>query len=487
VLDGLLFALDGLKRIRPIRSRTFTYDEEPMSDTAFVLIVDEEVAHGEAIAQALERSRYACNVVDSGEAAIESVRHRPPDVVVTNYKLGGRVNGMDVLKATKQACADAEVILITAHGSEELAREALSRDSEYRAYDYLIKPVEIGVLREKIQRAAKQATAAQEARLLQQRVDDAFEFSGIIGTSEAIRREIKRLKKIARSKSTVLIVGETGTGKELFAQAIHQNSPRAGKPFKVLNCAAVTETLLESELFGHVKGAFTGAIVDRKGLVQAADGGTLFLDEIGDMPLTMQAKLLRTLETGEVLRVGSNDIEYFDVRFVAATNHDLADLVRNDRFREDLFYRLHAQGALRLAPLRQRREDIPPLVNRFIEQANQETGIKIEGVSAEVMRKLVNYHWPGNVRELRNVVHQMCLEAEATTLQVSDLPDSLAASTDIVPVGPPNLAGMTMADVERLHIMNTLRMFGGNREKTAKALGIGARTLYRKLRDYGLR
>jgi len=324
-----------------------------MSDTAFVLIVDEEVAHGEAIAQALERSRYACNVVDSGEAAIESVRHRPPDVVVTNYKLGGRVNGMDVLKATKQACADAEVILITAHGSEELAREALSRDSEYRAYDYLIKPVEIGVLREKIQRAAKQATAAQEARLLQQRVDDAFEFSGIIGTSEAIRREIKRLKKIARSKSTVLIVGETGTGKELFAQAIHQNSPRAGKPFKVLNCAAVTETLLESELFGHVKGAFTGAIVDRKGLVQAADGGTLFLDEIGDMPLTMQAKLLRTLETGEVLRVGSNDIEYFDVRFVAATNHDLADLVRNDRFREDLWpfaWRLFGSG-VRTFPL----------------------------------------------------------------------------------------------------------------------------------------
>ncbi len=458
-----------------------------MTDTAFVLIVEDEVAHGEAIAEGLERSRFACHVVNNGDAAIESIKQRPPDVVVTDYKLGGRVNGMDVLRAAKQASPDSEVILITAFGSEELARDALSQDSKYRAYDYLIKPIDIDVLREKVQRAARQATAAREATILRTQIDDAFDFSGIVGTSELIRRVIKRLKKIARSKSTVLIVGETGTGKELFAQAIHQNSPRAGKPFKILNCAAVTETLLESELFGHVKGAFTGAIVDRKGLVQAADGGTLFLDEIGDMPSSMQAKLLRTLETGEVLRVGSNDIEYFDVRFVAATNHELSELVRKERFREDLFYRLHAQGAIRLPPLRQRREDIPPLVSRFIERAGLELGQPVKGIAPEVMRKLVNYNWPGNVRELRNIVQQMCVETDGTTLEVSDLPDALQASTDIVPAGPPNLAGMTMADVERLHIMNTLRMFGGNREKTAKALGIGARTLYRKLRDYGLR
>jgi two-component system response regulator HydG len=255
----------------------------------------------------------------------------------------------------------------------------------------------------------------------------------------------------------------------------------------VLNCAAVSETLLESELFGHVRGAFTGAIADRKGLIQAADGGTLFLDEIGDMPLPMQAKLLRTLETGEVLRVGTNDTQYFDVRYVAATNHDLSELVRTGAFREDLFYRLHAQAAIRLPALRQRREDIPVLVHRFIDQANHEHQTAFTGASPEVMRKLVNYTWPGNVRELRNVVFRMSLEAEGPVLEVDDLPDNLRASTDIVRLGPPNLAGMTMADVEKLHIMNTLRMFGGNREKTAKALGIGARTLYRKLRDYGLR
>lgn len=457
-----------------------------MSDTAFVLIVEDERAHGEAIAEALTRSKFACNVVESGQAAIESVRQRPPDVVITDYKLGGAVNGMDVLRETKKGNPDSEVILITAFGSEALAREALSQESEVRAYDYLIKPIDIDLLRDKVSRAAKQALAARDARMLREQSDKAFEFCGIIGSSEAINREIKRLKKIARSKSTVLIVGETGTGKELFALALHQNSPRAGKAFKVLNCAAVSETLLESELFGHVKGAFTGAIADRKGLVQAADGGTLFLDEIGDMPLPMQAKLLRTLDSGEVLRVGTNDPQYYDVRYVAATNHDLAELVRTGAFREDLFYRLHAQAAIRLPPLRQRREDIPVLIHKFIEQANAEHETAIAGASSEVTRKLVNHPWPGNVRELRNVVFRLCLESDGPILEIDDLPDHLRASTDIVRMGPPNLAGMTMADVEKLHIMNTLRLFGGNRDKTAKALGIGARTLYRKLREFGI-
>ncbi|MBU0717402.1 MAG: sigma-54 dependent transcriptional regulator [Planctomycetes bacterium] len=361
-----------------------------MANTAFVLIVEDEVAHGEAIAKALEHSQYACNAVSSGEAALESIERRPPDVVITDYRLGGKINGVDILRKAKLVNPDTEVILITAYGSEELARDVLSQDSECRAYDYLIKPLDIDILRDKVQRAARQALVARDARLLRHQVDSAFEFSGIIGNSEVILREIKRLKKIARSKSTVLIVGETGTGKELFAQAIHQNSPRTGKPFKVLNCAAVSETLLESELFGHVKGAFTGAVADRKGLIEAADGGTLFLDEIGDMPLAMQAKLLRTLETGEVMRVGTNDTQYFDVRFVAATNHDLSEMVRSGTFREDLFYRLHADGAIRLPPLRVRREDIPVLVHRFIEQANRENDTAIEEISTDVLRKLVN-------------------------------------------------------------------------------------------------
>ncbi len=458
-----------------------------MADKAFVLIVEDELAHGEAIAEGLSQGKYVCNVVGDGAAAMESLQHRSPDVVITDYKLGGHINGMDVLREAKRVNPETEVILITAYGSEALAREALSQDSPHRAYDYLVKPIDIDVLRDKVDRAARRALGGREAKILRTHLEKAFEFYGIIGTSDAVLRETKRIQKIARSKSTVLIVGETGTGKELFAQALHLNSPRAGKAFKVLNCAAVSETLLESELFGHVKGAFTGAIADRKGLVAAADGGTLFLDEIGDMPLPMQAKLLRTLETGEVLPVGTNDPQYFDVRFVAATNHNLQALVQSGAFREDLFYRLHAQGAIHLPALRQRREDIPVLVQHFIQQANKEHKSAFTGVSSEVMRKLVNHQWPGNVRELRNVIFRMCLEADGPILQVDDLPDSLKASTDIVLAGPPNLAGMSMADVEKLHIMNTLRLFGGNREKTAKALGIGARTLYRKLRDYGLR
>lgn len=457
-----------------------------MSDTAFVLIVEDEASHGEAVAEALRRANFACRLVENGQDAVKSIRQRPPDVVVTDYRLGGEINGMDVLREAKKVRPETEVILITAYGSEALAREALSRDNSHQAYDYLIKPIDIDVLRDKVQRAAKQALSRQESRLLKEQAEKAVEVAGIVGASDTLMRELKRLRKLAPGKHTVLIIGETGTGKELFAQALHELSPRAGKPFRVLNCAAVTESLLESELFGHVKGAFTGAVADRKGLVASADGGTLFLDEIGDMPLPMQAKLLRTLENGEVLPVGSNEVQFFDVRFIAATNHDLGELTRQGKFREDLFYRLHAQGALRLAPLRARRDDIPALVKRFLEQANKENGTNYEGVTPAAMRKLMNHNWPGNVRELRNVISRMCLEGEGSMLDVESLPENLRASTDLVPAGPPNLAGMTMADVEKIHIMNTLRMFGGNRERTAKALGIGARTLYRKLKDYGL-
>ena len=458
-----------------------------MSETAFVLIVEDETAHGQAIAEALQRSEHVCRVVSTGAEAVESVRQRPPDVVITDYKLGGELDGMDVLRETKQASPDTEVILITAYGSEELAREALSRDNPYRAYDYLIKPLDIDLLRDKVDRAARQAITARQNRELRDQVDRAFSFEGIIGTNDALAREIKRVKRLARTKSTVLIVGESGTGKELVARAVHNNSPRRNKPFKVANCAAFTETLLDSELFGHVKGAFTGAFANRKGLLEAADGGTLLLDEIGDMPPAMQAKLLRALENGEVTPVGSTELKHVDVRFVAATHHDLWARVEEGKFREDLFYRLHANGAIRIPPLRERREDIPLLIQHFLERCNEENGTDVEGLAPEVVRKLTQHSWRGNVRELRHVIERMCLEAEGKTLTADDLPDNLRATTEIVPAGLPSLAGLSMADMEKLHIMNTLRMYAGNREKTAKALKIGARTLYRKLNEYGLR
>ena len=457
-----------------------------MSEKAFVLIVEEAAAGGESIADALQGSEHACKVVHNGPEALESVRQRPPDVVVTDYKLDGDLNGMDVLRRTKDESPDTEVILITAHGSERLARDALAPESPYRAYDYIIKPLDPETIRARVDQAARQAVTARQNRLMREQLDRAFSFEGIIGTNQILAREIKRISKLAPTKSTILIVGESGTGKELLAKAVHVNSTRRAKAFKPVNCAALNENLLESELFGHAKGAFTGALSDRKGVIEAADGGTLFLDEIGDMPLSMQAKILRTLENGEIMRVGSSDVRYVDVRFVAATHQDLWELVEQKEFREDLIFRLHAHGAIHVPPLRERREDIPLLVQHFINWANDEHGRDIQGVTPDALRKLTNYSWRGNVRELKYVIERMVLESEDDILDVRELPENIRGSTDIVPAGVPSLAGLSMSDVERLHILSTLKLTGGNRERAANILKIGERTLYRKLKDYGI-
>jgi len=459
-----------------------------MGDTAFVLVVDADVERGNALAQAARKAGHACHVVTSCADAFKSLRDRPPDVVVTAFDLGTDRTGVDVLRETKCLAPDSEVILLTPKRQQEQARRALGLgEHPVEPYDLIVEPIDRSVLLERIAGAATQAIASRQTHLLREQADQAFEFEGIIATSESLLGQIKRCQKLARSKCTVLITGETGTGKELFARAIHAYSPRAGRPFKVLNCAAVSETLLESELFGHIKGAFTGAVVNRKGLLHAAEGGTMFLDEIGDMPMTMQAKLLRALENGEVIPVGSNDAIYLDVRFLAATNRNLKDLVAKGGFREDLFYRLHAYGAIRIPPLRDRSEDIPVLVDRFLTASNRDNDLDIQGITPQALLKLMSHDWPGNVRELRNVVERMCIEAEGARLDVDDLPQQLKGGTEIVPASLPAYAGvLTMPEVERLHILNTLRHFNGNREKAAKALQIGTRTLYRKLKEYGI-
>jgi two-component system response regulator HydG len=459
-----------------------------MDDTAFILIVEDEVEHGQAIAEGLRRSGHACHVVNDGPAAIASMRDRPPDVVVTDYRLGGDTNGMDVLRAAKELCPDTEVILITAYGSEQLARDVLSRESRTQAYDYLIKPLDLEEVREKVQRAARQSLSNKENRHLREQLDRAFSFEGIIGSTEIMAKLIKKLRRVANSKITVLLIGETGTGKDLIAQAIHVNSSRSGNPYRAINCAGLNENLLESELFGHVKGAFTGAMTDRKGIFEAADGGTLFLDEIGDMPLTMQAKLLRTLENGEFIPVGSNDVRIVDVRVIAATHQNLTELIQQNKFREDLFYRLN-QVQLAVPPLRSRREDIPLLADYFLEQASKErqaSGLDDLSMDSEVLRKLTAFDWPGNVRQLQSVIGAMVVQTDAPVITVDDLPDAIRGSTEIVPLAPSGYTGLSMADVEKMHIANTLKLTSGNREKAAKMLGIGARTLYRKLKEYEL-
>lgn len=457
-----------------------------MSEKAFVLIVEGKAADGQAIAEGVRRSGHVCKVVDGAAEAVASVRQRPPDVVIAEYPLPGQSNGVDVLRRTKEQSPDTEVILIARNDSPSTTTDVPVPGTVAGAYDCIASPVDIDALRTMVDGAAQRAMMARQNRLMREQADKAFNFGGIIGASESLAKELKRVRKIAPTKSTVLIVGESGTGKELIAEAIHVNSSRSGKPFKVINCAALSDTLIESELFGHVKGAFTGAVSDRKGILEAADGGTLFLDEIGDTPPAMQAKLLRALENGEVMRVGTNEVRHVDIRFVAATHHNLWERVEAEKFREDLFFRLHAHSAIRIPPLRERREDIPLLIHHFMEWANRENQREVTGITPEAVRKLTNHTWRGNVRELKHAIERMVVETDGDTLDVDDLPENVRGSTDIVPATMPSLTGLSMADVERLHILGTLKLTGGNRERAAAILKIGARTLYRKLKDYGI-
>ncbi len=455
-----------------------------MSEKAFVLIVGKE-AGDESVADDLRSTGHFCNRVADGEAAIKSVQQRQPDVIVVDEVLAGDMGGVDVIQASREIAPDVACVLVVSPDRESEATAAIDGLGETGRDAFLLSPLDLERLRKSVDAAAVRASDARGKRLMRERLDKAYNFEGLIGVSESLRKELKRVKKLAPTKSTVLVVGESGTGKELVARGVHALSPRRDKPYKPINCAAVTESLLESLLFGHVKGAFTGATSDQKGAFEAADGGTLFLDEIGDMPIAMQAKILRTLENGEVLRVGSNDVRYVNVRIVAATHHDLLERIQEGAFREDLFYRLHAQGAIRLPPLRERREDIPLLVHHFLEAATAEYGISVSGVTPEALRKMTNHGWRGNVRELKNVIERMVIETDHDILDVDDLPEHISGCTDIVPTGTTSLAGLSMADVERLHILNTLKLTGGNRERAASILKIGERTLYRKLKDYG--
>jgi len=454
-----------------------------MLDPAFILIVEDERSHGEALQEGLERTGHVCHLVESGDEALESLRQKIPHVVITDFRLGGSMTGLDVLKAVRLMSVWTQGILITAHGDEKIARDALI---EGGAYDYLKKPLDLDHVREVVNRAARQAMTLRENQAMREQLDTAFSFEGIISVSSPMRAVLDRVRRVAPSKLTVLIYGESGTGKELIARAIHNNSDRRSKPWIVVNCAGLAESVVESELFGHVKGAFTGAHVDRRGLFEEADGGTIFLDEIGDMPMSIQPKLLRVLENGEVTRVGSSRPIHVDVRVVGATNRDLKQAVTEKTFREDLFFRLK-QADIHLLPLRDRREDIGPLIHHLIGQANALHGRNVRTVTPEALRYLINYRWPGNVRELQNVLNQMVVFSTGDKLDVDDLPTDppIRVTTDIVPASARPL-NMTLAELEKLAIQQALAAHRGNREKAAKQLGIGARTLYRKLKELGL-
>jgi len=447
-----------------------------------ILVVDDESDHADGIVEALEKLCDNAIAAYTGTEAIKILTARDVDVVVTDLKLGGEIDGLAVLEAAKKRDPATEVILITAYATIDTCKEAIKRG----AYDYLVKPIDIDQLRTLVGQAASRVAAAR-AGYESKTCKAEFRFEGVLGHSTAMRSVFQVVKRVAPTNISVLIEGESGTGKELLARAIHDNSMRSGKPFRPINCAGLSETLLESELFGHVKGAFTGAAADRKGLFEIADKGTLFLDEIGDMPMNMQAKLLRVVEDGIVIPVGSNKAIAVDVRIISATNQSLTALIEQNKFRQDLYFRIKGVN-ISLPALRDRPEDIPLLVQHFLQEAAAETGSKVGGVTEAAMTALAHYHWPGNIRQLRNTIRTMVVMCDRDKLDVQDIPPEIRQVRQLIAgtQSPTGLAGVSLDELERKAIAETLEKTGGNRERAAKILGIGERTLYRKIKEYGL-
>ncbi len=448
-----------------------------------VLVVDDERDHADGIVEALGRLPVKALAVYTGEHAIEVLQNQRIDVVVTDLKLDGQVDGLDVLRRARQNSDATEVILITAYATIENCKEAIRQG----AFDYLVKPLDVDQLRALVEQAVRKAAAAHARQAEVEEDEDSFVFEGIQGTNPAMQGIFEVVRRVAPTNISVLIEGPSGTGKELLARAIHNNSQRRDKPFKPVNCAGLTETLLESELFGHVKGAFTGANTDRKGLFEIADKGTLFLDEIGDMPLTMQAKLLRVIEDGVVVPVGSNKATVVEVRIISATNQNLTKRVEQNEFREDLYFRIRGVNIV-LPSLRERPQDIPILAGHFLREAAEETGLNVTGITDAAMSVLVGYEWPGNIRQLRNAIRTMVVMCNGDRIDVQDLPPEISQRRQLTgdSATAASLAGVSLNELEKKAIADTLARTQGNREKAAKILGIGERTLYRKIKEYNL-
>ena len=454
---------------------------------ARLLVVEDERAIQLALSGLLRKDGHEVGVAGSGDEAIAQLRAEPWDLVLTDLSLGRGPSGMDVLQAAKSLRPETAVVMITAHGSEKLAVQAMKAGAE----DYVPKPFDNDELRLVVQRALERTRLARENRMLLERIGRDVGFESLIGSGPAMRRVFETIQKVAETDLTVLVRGESGTGKELVAQALHHRSPRRDRPFVAVNCAAISRELVESELFGHEKGAFTGADARRIGRFEAADGGTIFLDEIGDMPLETQSKVLRVLQERSFERVGGTKTIEADVRVVAATHRDLEAEVKRGRFREDLYYRLRVVE-IALPPLRQRPEDIAPLVERFLDQLATRLGRERRRMGAAALARLARHSWPGNVRELRNVIEQAAVLASRDVIDEEDLRlDAAPAAAEAVPSG----AGGSFAEAkrrateafERDYLLRALRANGGNVSRTAEAIGMVRQSLQQKIRELGLR
>ncbi|MCA9434503.1 MAG: sigma-54-dependent Fis family transcriptional regulator [Candidatus Omnitrophica bacterium] len=449
---------------------------------ASILVVDDEKNAREGLAQALDGSfgKDAINVetAEDGMAAMRRLSEKAFDLMIADIKMPN-LDGMELLKRSREKQPTLEVLMLTGHGTIEMAVEAM----RLGAKDYLQKPVNLDELELVVRRILDQQKLLSENEYLRTKLREKNGYQELIGSSPAMKKLFEKIEQVAVTKATVLITGESGTGKELVAEAIHHLSPRKDQPLVKVNCSALNENLLESELFGHERGAFTGAIRQRKGRFELADKGTIFLDEIGELSLDVQVKLLRILEEKEFERVGGNQTIRVDTRLIFATNADLEEKVKEGTFREDFYFRLKVV-TLHNPPLRERKEDVRPLAEYFVRQFSLENGKKPMEIEESAIEVMKNYDWPGNVRELRNLIEHMVLLRDDSPITATDLRDYLNVASPSEGVSLP--MGVPLADVEKEYILKTLEAHEGNRTRAAESLGIGRRTLIRKLADYGL-
>jgi DNA-binding NtrC family response regulator len=444
-----------------------------------ILVVDDEEQMRDLLVKVLERKGYQVSVCGNGVDALAFLEREPADLVVTDVRMPG-LSGMEALRAIKELNPDIVVIIMTAFGSIDQAVQAV-KDG---AYDYINKPFKIDEMLLTIEKALEERRLRHEVSTLRQELRTRYHFENLIGKSRAMQEIFGLIEQVAGSRSTVMVYGKSGTGKELVAKAIHYNSPRSARAFVAVNCAAIPAELLESELFGHEKGSFTGAIATKVGKFELATGGSLFLDEVGSMRLDLQAKILRALQEREVERVGGTRTIKIDVRVIAATNRDLKKAVEEGTFREDLYYRLNVVP-ITLPDLKDRQEDIPLLANHFVQKFAQESNPAIREISKEAMAVLMSHAWPGNVRELENVIERAVTLGHGPAVLSADLPPHLAGGAN--PLERALTKDATLEDLERDYIAMILQRTKGHQIRAATILGIDRRTLYRKIRRYGLR
>jgi len=446
-----------------------------------LLVVDDEQSIRRLCMTIGSSLAYNCNEAESAETAIQRLETDPPDLVLTDLKLPNQ-SGVELLKQIKAVLPRTEVAIMTGHGSIESAVDAM----KLGAYDYIEKPFRVEKMRLLLQRMAEKVRLVNENAFLRERVSTEENLDGIIGTSSGMQDVLRMISRLKDTRTPVLISGESGTGKELVARAIHFRGMLAQTPFVAVDCGALVPTLMESELFGYEKGAFTGAMKSKMGLFQAANGGSIFLDEIGELPLEMQAKMLRVLQEKEVRPVGSNDRHAVDVRVIAATNRDLESAYRTGTFRKDLYFRLNVV-TVHIPPLRERRADIPMLVHHFL---NRYTPTKPLQVTAAAMKSLLQYDWPGNVRELENCIARAVTLGDQAVIDVQDLPPAIRTeqpmSSEMTPQDAASLSTTALAEMERMTILRVFEQAHGDKALAGKMLGISRATLYRKLKRYNI-